>query len=113
VFGCGGDRDKGKRPLMGQIAEQYADHVIITADNPRTEAVLDICKDIAAGMQTGANCQIEPDRESAIKLALIEAHAHDMILVAGKGHETYQVLGNIVRDYDERKYINDLLAEMS
>jgi len=113
VFGCGGDRDKGKRPLMGQIAEQYADHVIITADNPRTEAVLDICKDIAAGMQTGANCQIEPDRESAIKLALIEAHAHDMILVAGKGHETYQVLGNTVRDYDERKYINDLLAEMS
>lgn len=113
VFGCGGDRDKGKRPLMGQIAEQYADHVIITADNPRTEAVLDICKDIAAGMQTGANCQIEPDRESAIKLALIEAHAHDMILVAGKGHESYQILGNIVRDYDERKFINDLLAEMS
>jgi len=113
VFGCGGDRDKGKRPLMGQIAEQHADHVIITADNPRTEAVLDICKDIAAGMQTGANCQIEPDRESAIKLALIEAHAHDMILVAGKGHETYQILGNQVRDYDERRFINDLLAEMS
>lgn len=113
VFGCGGDRDKGKRPLMGQIAEQYADHVIITADNPRTEAVLDICKDIAAGMQTGANCQIEPDRESAIRLALIEAHAHDMILVAGKGHETYQILGDRVRDYDERKFINQLLAELS
>ena len=113
VFGCGGDRDKGKRPLMGRIAEQYADHVIITADNPRTEAVLDICNDIAAGMQTGANCQIEPDRESAIKLALIEAHEHDMILVAGKGHETYQVLGATVRDYDERKFIQNLLAEMS
>ena len=113
VFGCGGDRDKGKRPLMGQIAELYADHVIITADNPRTEAVLDICNDIAAGMKTGANCQIEPDRESAIKLALIEAHAHDMILVAGKGHETYQILGSTVRDYDERKFIDALLAEMS
>ncbi|WP_306521414.1 UDP-N-acetylmuramoyl-L-alanyl-D-glutamate--2,6-diaminopimelate ligase [Rheinheimera sp.] len=113
VFGCGGDRDKGKRPLMGQIAEQYADHVIITADNPRTEAVLDICNDIAAGMVTGANCQIETDRESAIKLALIEAHQGDMILVAGKGHEAYQIIGSTVRDYDERKFISSLLAEMS
>jgi len=113
VFGCGGDRDKGKRPLMGQIAELYADHVIITADNPRTEAVIDICNDIAAGMKTGGKYQIEPDRESAIKLALIEAHAHDMILVAGKGHETYQILGTTVRDYDERKFIDALLAEMS
>ncbi len=112
VFGCGGDRDKGKRPLMGQIAEQYADHVIITADNPRTEAVLDICNDIAAGMVTGANCQIETDRESAIKLALIEAHQGDMILVAGKGHEAYQIIGTQVRDYDERKFISSLLAEM-
>lgn len=112
VFGCGGDRDKAKRPVMGRIAEQYADHVIITADNPRTEAVIDICNDIAAGMVTGANCQIETDRESAIKLALIEAHAGDMILVAGKGHESYQVIGSTVRDYDERKFINSLLAEM-
>jgi UDP-N-acetylmuramoyl-L-alanyl-D-glutamate--2,6-diaminopimelate ligase len=112
VFGCGGDRDKAKRPVMGRIAEQYADHVIITADNPRTEAVIDICNDIAAGMVTGANCQIETDRESAIKLALIEAHAGDMILVAGKGHESYQVIGTTVRDYDERKFINSLLAEM-
>lgn len=112
VFGCGGDRDKAKRPVMGRIAEQYADHVIITADNPRTEAVIDICNDIAAGMVTGANCQIEPDRESAIKLALIEAHAGDMILVAGKGHESYQVIGSTVRDYDERKFIHSLLAEM-
>ena len=112
VFGCGGDRDKSKRPVMGRIAEQYADHVIITADNPRTEAVIDICNDIAAGMVTGANYQIETDRESAIKLALIEAHAGDMILVAGKGHEPYQVIGTTVRDYDERKFINSLLAEM-
>jgi UDP-N-acetylmuramoyl-L-alanyl-D-glutamate--2,6-diaminopimelate ligase len=112
VFGCGGDRDKSKRPVMGRIAEQYADHVIITADNPRTEAVIDICTDIAAGMVTGANYQIETDRESAIKLALIEAHAGDMILVAGKGHEPYQVIGTTVRDYDERKFINSLLAEM-
>jgi UDP-N-acetylmuramoyl-L-alanyl-D-glutamate--2,6-diaminopimelate ligase len=63
-------------------------------------------------MVTGANYQIETDRESAIKLALIEAHAGDMILVAGKGHEPYQVIGTTVRDYDERKFINSLLAEM-
>ena len=63
-------------------------------------------------MVTGANCQIEPDRELAIKLALIEAHTNDMILVAGKGHEAYQVIGSTVRDYDERKFISSLLAEM-
>ncbi|HAT40838.1 MAG TPA: UDP-N-acetylmuramoyl-L-alanyl-D-glutamate--2,6-diaminopimelate ligase [Rheinheimera sp.] len=112
VFGCGGDRDKGKRPLMGRIAEQFADHVIITADNPRTEQVLDICQDIAAGIQDQSRVQIEPDRESAIKLALIEAHQDDFILVAGKGHETYQIIGTTVRDYDERKFIDQLLEQM-
>lgn len=112
VFGCGGDRDKGKRPLMGQVAVQYADHVIVTADNPRSEAVLDICQDIVAGMHQAINVQIEPDRESAIKLALIEAHRGDMILIAGKGHEAYQIIGQTVRQYDERRYIDSLLAEM-
>jgi len=112
VFGCGGDRDKGKRPLMGRVAEQYADHVIITADNPRTEAVLDICQDIVSGFASRDHFQIEPDRESAIKLALIEAQPGDMILVAGKGHEPYQIIGQVVRDYDERKFIDSLLAEM-
>lgn len=112
VFGCGGDRDKGKRPLMGRIAEQYADHVIVTADNPRTEQVMQICDDIVAGMQQQEKCQIEPDRESAIKLALIEAHDGDLILVAGKGHETYQIIGTTVRDYDERKFIDHLLEQL-
>lgn len=112
VFGCGGDRDKGKRPLMGRIAEQFADHVIVTADNPRTEQVMDICNDIVAGMQYQQKCQIEPDRESAIKLALIEAHEGDLILVAGKGHETYQIIGTTVRDYDERKFIDHLLEQL-
>ncbi len=113
VFGCGGDRDKGKRPLMGQIAELYADRVIITADNPRTESVLEICNDIVAGMTNATNCQIEPDRESAIQLALQAAQANDMVLIAGKGHENYQIIGDRVRDYDERKFIDALLAEMS
>jgi len=112
VFGCGGDRDASKRPAMGSIAEQYADHVVVTADNPRTEDVMAICQHIVAGMQTAANCQIEPDRELAIKLALIEAQSGDMILVAGKGHEAYQIIGTQIRNYDERKYISSLLAEM-
>jgi len=97
---------------MGRVAEQFADHVIVTADNPRTEQVLAICDDIVAGMLKAENCQIEPDRESAIKLALIEAHDNDLILVAGKGHETYQILGTTVRDYDERQFIQQLLQEL-
>jgi UDP-N-acetylmuramoyl-L-alanyl-D-glutamate--2,6-diaminopimelate ligase len=113
VFGCGGDRDKGKRPLMGRVSEQYADHVIITADNPRSEDVMAICQDIVAGFICDDHVQIEADRESAIKLALIEAQPGDMILVAGKGHEPYQIIGQVVRDYDERKFIDSLLAEMS
>ena len=98
---------------MGQIAELYADRVIITADNPRTESVLEICNDIVAGMTNATNCQIEPDRESAIQLALQAAQANDMVLIAGKGHENYQIIGERVRDYDERKFIDALLAEMS
>jgi UDP-N-acetylmuramoyl-L-alanyl-D-glutamate--2,6-diaminopimelate ligase len=86
--------------------------VIITADNPRSEDVMAICQDIVAGFVCDDHVQIEADRESAIKLALIEAQPGDMILVAGKGHEPYQIIGQVVRDYDERKFIDGLLAEM-
>lgn len=113
VFGCGGDRDRGKRPLMGQLAEQYADHVIITADNPRSEDVLAICDEIAAGMSPDARYQIEPDRQSAIKLALSSAQANDVVLVAGKGHETIQIIGSEHRQYDERAFVRQLVTEMS
>lgn len=113
VFGCGGDRDRGKRPIMGQLAEQYADHVIITSDNPRSEDVQIICDDIAAGMSPDGSYSIEPDRQAAIKLALISAQAGDVVLVAGKGHETVQIIGSEHRQYDERAYLRQLVTEMS
>lgn len=113
VFGCGGDRDKGKRPIMGQLAEQLADHIILTSDNPRSEDPLQILQDIAAGMHPQSNYTIEPDRRSAIKLAIAEAQQGDIILVAGKGHETEQIMGNQVLHYDERAYVQQLVAEMA
>lgn len=113
VFGCGGDRDKGKRPIMGQIAELYADHVIITADNPRSEDILTICEDIAAGMSPDARYQIEPNRQAAIKLALTSAQPDDIVLIAGKGHETIQIIGQQQIAYDERGYVQQLVTELS
>lgn len=113
VFGCGGDRDRGKRPIMGQLAEQFADHVVITADNPRSEDVSQICNEIAAGMSPDAPYQIETDREAAIKLALSSAQAKDIVLIAGKGHETIQIIGAQQRQYDERAYLRQLVTEMS
>lgn len=116
VFGCGGDRDKGKRPLMGQLAQQYADHCIVTSDNPRSEAPLQICQDIAAGMQDADfvdNYRIEPNRQLAIKLALASAQRGDVILLAGKGHETTQIIGHEQQHYDERAYVRQLMSEMA
>lgn len=113
VFGCGGDRDRGKRPLMGQLSELFADHVIITSDNPRSEDALSICHEIAAGMSPDASYQIEPDRQSAIKLALASAQPGDLVLIAGKGHETVQIIGSEHRQYDERAYLRQLVTEMS
>tara|TARA_R110002126_G_scaffold98045_17_gene228134 strand:+ start:1471 stop:2931 length:1461 start_codon:yes stop_codon:yes gene_type:complete len=113
VFGCGGDRDKGKRPLMGQLAQHYADHSIITSDNPRSEEPLQICLDIEAGMHDADNYRIEPDRKLAIKLALASAQPGDVILLAGKGHETTQIIGHEQHHYDERAYVRQLMSEMA
>ncbi|WP_019677040.1 UDP-N-acetylmuramoyl-L-alanyl-D-glutamate--2,6-diaminopimelate ligase [Arsukibacterium perlucidum] len=113
VFGCGGDRDKGKRPIMGQLAQQYADHSIVTSDNPRSEAPLQICEDIAAGMKDEDNYRIEPNRQLAIKLALVSAQQGDVILLAGKGHETTQTIGHEQQYYDERAYVRQLMSEMA
>ncbi|WP_127025915.1 UDP-N-acetylmuramoyl-L-alanyl-D-glutamate--2,6-diaminopimelate ligase [Rheinheimera mangrovi] len=110
VFGCGGDRDKGKRPLMGAIAERLADQVIITADNPRTEDVMAICLDIAAGC-TQQQYQLSPDRKTAIRTALEQAKAGDLVLIAGKGHEDYQIIGHEVLPYDERAFVLQLVTE--
>lgn len=110
VFGCGGDRDKGKRPLMGRIAEQNADHIIITSDNPRTEDMLRICLDIADGITDKSRYQIEPDRKTAIRQAINHAAAGDIVLLAGKGHETMQIIGTDYLPYDERAYVRQLTA---
>jgi UDP-N-acetylmuramoyl-L-alanyl-D-glutamate--2,6-diaminopimelate ligase len=95
VFGCGGDRDRGKRPMMGAIAVQLADVSIITSDNPRSEAPLDIIAAIVSGItsgrrETNGTYQIIEDRASAIAQAVLSAHATDIVLIAGKGHESYQ-----------------------
>lgn len=93
VFGCGGDRDKSKRPLMGKIATELSDMTIVTSDNPRTEDPLQIIKDIEEGLNQNKKYQIEPDREKAIALAIELASEEDVILIAGKGHEDYQIIG--------------------
>jgi len=112
VFGCGGERDRGKRPLMGNIAEQYADHVIVTNDNPRHEEPAGIIRAILSGMQEPSRALVISDRASAIKHAIHTALADDIILIAGKGHENYQQIGENrlpFRDQDEvRRNLNCL-----
>jgi UDP-N-acetylmuramoyl-L-alanyl-D-glutamate--2,6-diaminopimelate ligase len=106
VFGCGGDRDRGKRPVMGGIAERLADHVILTSDNPRTEDPERILDEIEAGMQRDHE-RIE-DRREAIARALGGASRNDVILLAGKGHETYQIRGTARLPFDEREIVREL-----
>ncbi|MDB6061834.1 MAG: UDP-N-acetylmuramoyl-L-alanyl-D-glutamate--2,6-diaminopimelate ligase [Verrucomicrobiaceae bacterium] len=99
VFGCGGDRDKGKRPLMGEIAARLADRVVLTSDNPRSEDAQTIIDAIRAGFTGPA--LIESDRASAIALAIKQAQAGDIVLLAGKGHEDYQLIGKEVRPFSD------------
>lgn len=108
VFGCGGDRDKGKRPLMGEIAQRFSDHVIITDDNVRSEDPQEIVQEILAGCIRPESISVEHDRKLAIQLAASQATEADMILVAGKGHETYQIIGNQTLTYDERQFVASL-----
>jgi len=101
VFGCGGDRDVAKRPLMGAIAERDADHVIVTSDNPRSEDPTEIARQIVAGMRNPGAATIEPDRAAAIARAVAEAGPDDAVLVAGKGHETSQTVGATSTPFDD------------
>ena len=109
VFGCGGDRDRGKRPVMGEIAERLADLAIVTSDNPRTEDPERILDDIEQGMH-GKNHERICDRHEAIERALGLAEADDVVLLAGKGHETYQVRGTTKYPFDEKEIVKQLIA---
>jgi len=102
VFGAGGDRDRGKRPLMGAAAQELADVCLVTSDNPRSEEPQAIVADILAGMTPGPRVQVEVDRREAIRKAIALLDGHTVVLLAGKGHETYQIVGDRVLDFDDR-----------
>ena len=126
VFGCGGDRDRGKRPLMGEIAGRLADIAILTSDNPRSENPLAIIAEVAAGLAaSGLNridrCRspgrragylVEPDRRAAIALALEIAAPGNAVIIAGKGHEDYQLVGDRRLDFDDRVVAKSIVAEL-
>jgi len=110
LFGCGGDRDRTKRPLMGEVAGKLSDFVVLTSDNPRTEDPLRIINDVVVGLQKAqGRYVVEPDRERAIEVAFDEARPGDVVLLAGKGHETYQVLRDRTIDFDDREVARRLL----
>jgi len=112
VFGCGGDRDRTKRPLMGRIASSLASLVILTSDNPRGEDPLRIIEEIKQGLLEGVPYLIIPDRREAIREAIRRAQEEDTVLIAGKGHETYQIIGNIRIPFDDRIEAKKALEEM-
>ena len=130
VFGCGGDRDRGKRPLMGEIAARLSDFAVLTSDNPRTEEPGAILAEVEAGVrkvgiarldgssagQVGIGTAprrgyyVEADRRAAIRLALSLASAGDAVLIAGKGHEDYQILGTTKIHFDDREVAREEIA---
>ncbi len=112
VFGCGGDRDRGKRAEMGRAAEEGADVIVLTDDNPRTENPSRILDDIETGMTPGKHVRVD-GRKAAIEHALREAHDGDVVLLAGKGHETYQIVGETKLPFDEKTIVGELLSGMA
>jgi UDP-N-acetylmuramoyl-L-alanyl-D-glutamate--2,6-diaminopimelate ligase len=125
VFGCGGDRDASKRAIMGEAAAKRADAVIITSDNPRTEAPEDIARPIERGVRAGGlreldlgtiargerGYAVDLDRASAIETAVLEALPGDVVVIAGKGHEDYQIIGTEKRHFDDREEARRALAK--
>ena len=115
IFGCGGDRDPGKRPLMGRTAAEQSDHVVLTSDNPRSEDPLAIIAQVERGVREGAGpgtrVTVEPDRRSAIGAALALAEPGDTVVVAGKGHEDYQILGGETIHFDDRDVVREWFEE--
>ncbi|MCW3053237.1 MAG: UDP-N-acetylmuramoylalanyl-D-glutamate--2,6-diaminopimelate ligase, partial [Chthonomonadales bacterium] len=116
VFGCGGDRDRTKRPKMGRLAATMAEIAIVTSDNPRTEAPDAIIAEILTGMDRNtdpeitAEIHVEPDRRKAIALAIAQARPGDIVLIAGKGHEDYQILGTTKHHFDDREVAREVLG---
>ncbi len=114
VFGCGGDRDSGKRPIMGEISGRIADYTFITSDNPRTEDPKKIVKQIEEGIKkTKGRYSVVVDRTEAIRQAIKMATKRDIIILAGKGHEPYQEIDGVKHPYDERIIVKDLIDEMN
>lgn len=114
VFGCGGDRDRTKRPLMGEIAARYSDFCIVTSDNPRSEDPQAIIDDIIPGLNKVKDSRyaIIVDRHEAIRHAIYLAKKGDVVIIAGKGHETYQIIGDKILDFDDRKVAREILGSM-
>jgi len=113
VFGCGGDRDRTKRPRMAQAAERWANTVVVTSDNPRTEDPQAIIRDIMAGFAESGAVIVEADRKKAIETAIERAEPDDIVLIAGKGHETYQIIGDRKLDFSDRQIALQSLRERS
>lgn len=112
LFGCGGDRDRGKRPKMGRIAGQKADFVIVTSDNPRTEDPEAIIVDILPGLkETHTPYIVRPDRREAIAYAIENHCPGDVIILCGKGHEDYQIIGKTKVHMDEREIVAEILEK--
>lgn len=110
VFGCGGDRDKTKRPKMARVAENHADQLILTSDNPRTEDPLAILSDVEAGLKDRTRSTTIPDRNEAIARTIADAQQGDVVVVAGKGHEDYQIIGTEKRPFDDREHVQSALS---
>jgi UDP-N-acetylmuramoyl-L-alanyl-D-glutamate--2,6-diaminopimelate ligase len=113
LFGCGGDRDRTKRPLMGMVAAELSDFVVLTSDNPRTEDPLGIMNDAMVGLGKFDTPHLaEPDRAKAIRAALSQARPGDVVLIAGKGHETYQILKDKTIHFDDRETARGVLNSL-
>ena len=116
VFGCGGDRDATKRPIMGRIAAEYGDKIYVTSDNPRTEDPVQIVKDVEVGvkeaLRDGTSYEVIVDRREAINHAIHDAKSGDIVIIAGKGHENYQILKNETIHFDDREEARKALKEI-
>jgi len=112
VFGCGGDRDRTKRPIMGAIVLEHSDLAIVTSDNPRTEDPLAIIGDILEGMKDRSRVRVEPDRAAAIRMAITAMSTDDCLIIAGKGHENYQIIGTKKHPFDDKTCVRQSLKEV-